>query len=300
MSSETETTVVVEYALWYKRARDLFNRRKSHPQPTACTPPSRPSSAWPRSSSRTTSHRHIKHAPTFVHNHAAPRGLGQLKNERAEGERDTLRSNHVATRITSPTPTTPSSACPSCPCLCYYRPRAVLCSCSCSCRSCLCSCHLVLVPVPSCARARVLVCSVPSVRWLAASVAGCFGGWPLRWLTASVAGRFGFGGWLLVCVCCACAVLVHVPSFACAARACACAGVPALAKAAVSFEAAAVVETAAFAAINSRIFDRHWGASSSGAARAGGGGLSCFFCSIKGACFFLFHKGARSRRYKRG
>ena len=43
------------YALWYKRARDLFNRRKSHPQPTACTPPSRPSSAWPCSSSRTTS-----------------------------------------------------------------------------------------------------------------------------------------------------------------------------------------------------------------------------------------------------
>ena len=87
-------TVEIEYALWYKRARDLFNRRKSHPQPTACTPPSRPSSAWPRSSSRTTSHRHIKHPPIFVHNHAAPRGLGQLKNERAEGERDTLRSNH--------------------------------------------------------------------------------------------------------------------------------------------------------------------------------------------------------------
>ena len=38
----------------------------------------------------------------------------------------------------------------------------------------------------------------------------------------------------------------------------------ALAKAAVSFEAAAVVETATFAAINSRIFDRHWGASSVG------------------------------------
>ena len=44
-------------------------------------------------------------APTFVHNHAAPRGLGQLKNERAEGERDTLRSNHgraaALPRITS-------------------------------------------------------------------------------------------------------------------------------------------------------------------------------------------------------
>ena len=86
--------LLAEYALWYKRARDLFNRRKSHPQPTACTPPSRPSSAWPRSSSRTTSHRHIKHPRTFIHNHAAPRGLGQLRNERAEGERDTLRSNH--------------------------------------------------------------------------------------------------------------------------------------------------------------------------------------------------------------
>ena len=173
--------LLAEYALWYKRARDLFNRRKSHPQPTACTPPSRPSSAWPRSSSRTTSHRHIKHPRTFIHNHAAPRGLGQLRNERAEGERDTLRSNHVPTRITSPTPTTPSSACPSCPCLCYYRPRAVLCSCSCSCRSCAraraiscsCPCHLVLVLVCSCAPSR------PS------------GGWLLRWLAASVAGRFG-------------------------------------------------------------------------------------------------------------
>ena len=117
LSSETETTVAGyfffwyrEYALWYKRARDLFNRRKSHPQPTACTPPSRPSSAWPRSSSRTTSHRHIKHPRTFIHNHAAPRGLGQLKNERAEGERDTLRSNHGPYRITSPTPRTPGHA----------------------------------------------------------------------------------------------------------------------------------------------------------------------------------------------
>ena len=69
--------------------------------------------------------------PTFIPNHAAPRGLARLKNERAEGERDTLRSNHGPSRITSPTPTTPSSACPSCPCLCYYRPRAVVCSCSC-------------------------------------------------------------------------------------------------------------------------------------------------------------------------
>jgi hypothetical protein len=33
--------------------------------------------------------------PTFILNHAAPRGLAQLKNERAEGERDTLHSNHV-------------------------------------------------------------------------------------------------------------------------------------------------------------------------------------------------------------
>jgi hypothetical protein len=51
----------------------------------------------------------------------------------------------------------------------------------------------------------------------------------------------------------------------------------ALAKAVVSFEAAAVGETAAFAAINSRIFDRHWGDSSSGAVRGGEGGLSSFF-----------------------
>ena len=43
--------------------------------------------------------------PTFIPNHAAPRGLAQLKNERAEGERDTLRSNHgraaALPRITS-------------------------------------------------------------------------------------------------------------------------------------------------------------------------------------------------------
>ena len=161
-----------------KRPRSL-NRQKSRSQPTACTPPSRPSSAWPRSSSRTTSDGHIKHPRTFIHNHAAPRGLGQLRNERAEGERDTLRSNHVPAGITSPTPTTPSSACPSCPCLCYYRPRAVLCSCSCrSCAraraiSCSCPCNLVLVLVCSCAPSR------PS------------GGWLLRWLAASVAGRFG-------------------------------------------------------------------------------------------------------------
>ena len=87
----------------------------------------------------------IKHPPTFIHNHAAPRGLRQLKNERAEGGRDTLRSNHGPTRITSKPPTTPSSACPSCPCLCYYRPCAVVCSCSCR----------------SCARARAILCSCP-------------------------------------------------------------------------------------------------------------------------------------------
>ena len=43
--------------------------------------------------------------PTFIPNHAAPRGLAQLKNERAEGERGTLRSNHgraaALPRITS-------------------------------------------------------------------------------------------------------------------------------------------------------------------------------------------------------
>ena len=49
--------------------------------------------------------------PTFIPNHAAPRGLAQLKNERAEGEQDTLRSNHVPAGITPPTLTTPSSAC---------------------------------------------------------------------------------------------------------------------------------------------------------------------------------------------
>ena len=100
---------------------------------------------------------------------------------------------------------------------------------------------------------------------------GRFGGWPLRWLaaSASVAGCLCARLVLVLCLCCACARAVVCLCRSCV-RLCRCAvGMSALAKAAVSFEAAAVVETAAFAAINSRIFDRHWGASSSGAARGG-------------------------------
>ena len=80
----------------------------------------------------------------------------------------------------------------------------------------------------------------------------------------------------VLCLCFACAHAVVCLCRSCV-RLCRCAvGMSALAKAAVSFEAAAVVETAAFAAINSRIFDRHLGASSSGAARGGGGAVLFF------------------------
>ena len=134
-------------------------------------------------------------------------------------------------------------------------------------------------------------------RWLAASVAGRFGGWPLRWLaaSASVAGCLCACAVLVLCLCCACARAVVCLCRSCV-RLCRCAvGMSALAKAAVSFEAAAVVATAAFAAINSRIFDRHWGAFSSRAARAraGGGwvGPVLFFCSTKGCLFFCSIKG---------
>ena len=53
----------------------------------------------------------------------------------------------------------------------------------------------VLVLVPSCACARAILCSCLCARVLrpVRPVAGCFGGWPLRWLAASVAGRFD--GW---------------------------------------------------------------------------------------------------------
>ena len=198
------------YALWYKRGGDLFNHQKSHSQPTACTPLSRPSSAWPRSSSRMTL-RDSRPA---------------LRPRRPKADRDTLRSNHVSPLTTSPSPahllrgldlpherrdvtwptsggsTWPSS--PSRPALrscgavvCCGRVMR-LCARSCLllvCRSCLCRCA-----------ARVLV---PLLRWLAVAVAGRFGGWLLwlQWLaaSASVAGCLCARLVLVPCLCCACA-----------------------------------------------------------------------------------------------
>ena len=157
---------------------------------------------------------------------------------------------------------------------------------------CSCSCHLVLVPVPSCANACVLVCSVLSVRWLAASVAGRVGGWPRRWLAASVAGRFGGWPlrlrWLVACVLVLCL---------CTCR-----------RLLVPLVRALVPVSRHWPKRRSHLRPLLWlkrplsrpltaefltgiGGLPAAGQRARGGGAVLFFCSIKGACFFCSIKG---------